>query len=113
VVALSSSLRFPTGDSAHKVPRARGGAQRCHTGSRCWDPRSRNVARLSNEKRVSLQATESGLRGLSAVHTLPLPHSSFRSWWARPRTGWPRRPVPSGTEVWSFRSRLKSQLPSP
>jgi hypothetical protein len=32
---------------------------------------------------------------------------------ARFRTWWQTRRVPSGTDVWSFRSRLKSQLPSP
>jgi hypothetical protein len=32
---------------------------------------------------------------------------------ARFRTGWQRRPVPGGTDVWCCRSRLKSQRPSP
>ena len=45
----------------------------------------------------------------SARGPLPSPGSSS----ARFRTGWQRRSVPGGTDIWSFRSRLKSQLPSP
>jgi hypothetical protein len=47
------------------------------------------------------------------AHQVLLPHSLPGSSWARSRTGWQRRPVLSGTDVSRFRSRLKSQLPSP